>query len=312
MPFVGSLSLAQATELPQLDLESHPLAGRAFDLRRGVESSPRDVLDRAAGARIVLLGETHDNPVHHELQARVLAGMAARGRQPRVAWEMIDASQADALAACLAECRDWPRELPAAIDWAETGWPDWSLYRPIANVAAQHELDMVAANLSSQELRLLAGPPSEAATQLSDALGIAKSLSAPVREGLTEALTESHCGLPIPPERLEAMIRVQRGRDRRMRDALLAPPPPDGGVLIAGRGHARLDWGVGMDLATELGPNELLSIGFVEVDAECRTFDACLESAAMPRGTAPWDIVWFTPRAEREDPCEQLLRRGRV
>jgi hypothetical protein len=53
----------------------------------------------------------------------------------------------------------------------------------------------------------------------------------------------------------------------------------------------------------------LLSIGLVEADAELRWPRQFAEQYG--RAGFPFDYVVFTPRAEREDPCEALRRHNR-
>lgn len=76
---------------------SHPLVGRLWDTASGTFISEADLIGRLTGARFVMLGEKHDNPDHHTLRARLVAGMVAAGRKPAVAFEMLDDSQAPAL-----------------------------------------------------------------------------------------------------------------------------------------------------------------------------------------------------------------------
>jgi uncharacterized iron-regulated protein len=264
------------------------------------------VYRRAIASRIVLLGETHDNPLHHELQARVLERIAATGRQPLVAWEMIDASRAAALADCLARCEDWLIVLPQQLEWAGSGWPDWSLYAPVAAVAARYTLPMAAANLSDDELRRVLDTETAEITDASAMSEPSPPLPPTARPHHAQTLTDSHCGMPIPDARLDAMIRVQRARDRRMSAVLEHDSTDDGAVLIAGSGHTRLDWGAGFDLVRDHGAAQVLAIAFLEVSNECRNPGECMESRA---GSAPpWHVVWFTPRAVREDPCASFRR----
>ncbi|HEY5896275.1 MAG TPA: ChaN family lipoprotein, partial [Burkholderiales bacterium] len=61
-------------------LQDHPLVGRIWDARAARFVPAEEVFDRAARARHVILGETHDNPEHHRLQ---LAVLNALGGQPR-------------------------------------------------------------------------------------------------------------------------------------------------------------------------------------------------------------------------------------
>src|SRR2546429_669780 len=81
---------------------NHPLADRIWDVRAGSFVLPPDLAGRLAGARFVLLGERHDNPEHHALQARLLRGMIAAGRRPAVGFEMLSTADATAIARYLA------------------------------------------------------------------------------------------------------------------------------------------------------------------------------------------------------------------
>jgi uncharacterized iron-regulated protein len=88
---------------------------------------------------------------------------------------------------------------------------------------------------------------------------------------------------------LEPMALAQRARDATMAERMRALPPPV--VLIAGDGHARTDRAVPAHLPAAL------AIAFVEVDPGVRDPKA-----------APYDYVWYTPRATDEDPCAAFAR----
>jgi uncharacterized iron-regulated protein len=114
--------------------------------------------------------------------------------------------------------------------------------------------------------------------------------------GLIEA---SHCGM-VTPQLRDGLVRAQRLRDATLADVALGKLD-QGVVFILGRGHARRDVGVPLYLATRRPGTRVLSIGFVEVGAG-KTAPAQYETERI--GTAlPYDILWFTPRAERPDPC---------
>src|SRR5207249_517783 len=81
---------------------NHPLADRIWGVQAGSFVAPPELVDRLAAARFVLLGERHDNPAHHALQARLLRGMIAAGRRPAVGFEMLSTDDASAIARYLA------------------------------------------------------------------------------------------------------------------------------------------------------------------------------------------------------------------
>src|SRR5512146_211964 len=83
-----------------------PLVGRIWDVERARFVDASSAFDDLATARFVLLGERHDNPDHHALQARVVRELVARGRRPAVAFEMLGTDQADVVTRQVASAPD--------------------------------------------------------------------------------------------------------------------------------------------------------------------------------------------------------------
>jgi hypothetical protein len=110
-------------------------AGRVYDIATRRFVSPDEAVARAAGADLVLLGEKHDNPDHHRLQAWLLDALARAGRRPAVVFEMIPRDRAGALATALGASPSDPDALAEALDWSHSGWPPFALYRPVFEVA---------------------------------------------------------------------------------------------------------------------------------------------------------------------------------
>ena len=78
-------------------------------------------------------------------------------------------------------------------------------------------------------------------------------------------------------------------------------------VLVTGSGHARRDRGVPFYLRAAQVPGEaVLSLAFLEVTEDGRDADAYRQR--WDQGL-PFDYVWFTPRFDRDDPCELLKAR---
>jgi hypothetical protein len=107
-----------------------------------------------------------------------------------------------------------------------------------------------------------------------------------------------------PDAMLDAMIAVQRARDATLADALLASGGGDGAVLIAGAGHVRRDRGAPLYLARRAPEQRVLALAFSEVPrGAAETDDPGRRAAEL--GSA-FDLVWFTPRVDDEDPCERF------
>lgn len=283
----------------------HRLTGRIWDVAAGRFVDEHGVFARIAGVRYVLLGEKHDNPDHHVLQARVIRALAATGRRAAVAFEMFTPSQAGALARYLAA---HPREaagIGEAVNWTASGWPAWAMYEPIAQAALDAGLPILAANLDDERVRAV-GRQGVAALDAAFVRrhGLDQPLPASVQEAMAEDVRDSHCG-HAPEERIRAMLGVQRARDARMAEALLTAPGNDGAVLIAGDGHVRTDYGVPMYLRRIDPAARTVSVALVEVNAKHASVETYAERFG---GRLPFDYVWFTPAVDDEDPCEKFRK----
>ncbi len=238
------------------------------------------VLDGVA-ADVVLLGEKHDNPAHHQMQAKAVAELAPRA----LVFEMLTEEQAGQVTP---ELRADLPDLGKALGWEAGGWPDFAMYAPI--FAAAPEAQIFGAQLPRGWARLAM------ATGVTNVFAIEA-----VRFGLTEPLEESqlaerlnlqmaaHCGA-LPLELLPDMVDVQRIRDALLAQAALQALDETGGpvVVITGNGHARTDWGVPSYIARVAPDVSVFSIGQSE-------------DGQAPEGR--FDRVIDAPGVEREDPC---------
>lgn len=235
-----------------------------------------------ADADIVILGETHDNPTHHAIQADAVAALAPTA----IVFEMLEPEQA---ARVTPELRDDKEQLADALGWEGSGWPDFSMYYPI--FAAEPEAIIVGGALPGSEVRRAM---SEGAAAVFGEDASAFGLDRPFEEELQadqEALQMSaHCDA-LPEEMLPGMVEAQRLRDaalaRAVYDALEAEGPPV--VLITGNGHADRAVGVPAVLAIALP------------EAAVETLQQFEVSAPEDPAADHWIV---TEAAEREDPCE--------
>jgi uncharacterized iron-regulated protein len=272
-----------------------PLVGQIYRVADGRLVSKADLLEAAAAADFVLIGESHDNHDHHSLQAQIVSALQRdAGRRRAVAFEMISADrQLDVVEYLNAHPGD-AAGLGAAVDWAASGWPDWAVYEPIARAALANDAQIVAADLDQEQRRAVFDQGAHALrTSFVRRTGLDRDFSATLTSELRDELRIAHCD-QAPPQVLSGMYRVQRARDAMLADRLAATSGRAGGILIAGNGHVRNDRGVPWYLARLQPEARTLSIGLVEVEDDLR----------RPPADLPYDYVWFTPRvAGGQDPC---------
>jgi hypothetical protein len=151
-------------------------------------------------SRFVLLGEKHDNPDNHQVQAVVLRAILASGRRPDRRLRDAHARRgAGARLAIWRPRRATPAGLGPAVDWKNSGWPDWAYYQPIAQAALDAGVPIVAANLTPATARALArGQRAALPASLAERYALDRPPSADLQAALTTEIREAHCG-HFPP-----------------------------------------------------------------------------------------------------------------
>jgi len=271
-----------------------------WDVRGGRALKPDALERRLSRAPVVLIGEVHDNPRHHAIEAGLIRTLARMGRHDAVALEMLDRAQQAELDRLWREAAGVEAVLEA-MGFDDRGWGA-DQYRPV--VAAMHEAEVipVAANLSRAEAGRVMREGGEALFGAQERARLALDAAWPAEAGsrLVGALRESHCHA-LPEDLLPGMLAAQRARDAVLADRLLTRLA-DGVILVAGAQHVRRDYGVPVYLAAREPGLEVAVVRLVEVDGERPVADY-LEGGAF-------DYLWFTTRTARPDPCEQFRRQG--
>ena len=264
-------------------------------------------------AGMLLLGEVHDNPVHHQVRAWLIENRWSRiiGDRPPtrilgVVFEQIRTDQEPALDQfkALAEAGSGTADdLLRLLEWDKSGWPPSAIYKPLFEAVVVARLPIFAGNLPNDRVRAVArggsiGPEDRARLELD------KPMPANLAEALNRELADGHCGM-LPPEAIGGMAAAQRYRDAQMADALLSAEQRHGAaILIAGNGHVRKDRGVPWHIRERAPKAWVTTVVLVEVK-EGKT-DPELYVPRDPEGKPAADLMIFTPRAEREDPCEAM------
>ena len=244
------------------------------------EISPSD-LSTLRKSDVIILGEVHDNPVHHLHQAQAIASLAPTA----VVFEMLTPEQAKLITV---DNRSDAADLASGLGWAASGWPDFAIYYPVFKAAG--DAAVFGGNLPRSDVRRAIREGAVAVFGAgAQAYGLTEPLTTPEQTEREAGQREAHCNA-LPEDLLAGMVEAQRLRDAVLADAVLKAWRATGGpvVLITGNGHARRDSGVPAMLAKAAPDLSVLSIGQYEESAP-----------ADP----PFDLYLVTPAAEREDPC---------
>jgi len=254
-------------------------------------------------ADYILLGESHGNPEHHRLQQKILALLIKGGRQPAVVFEMFDREDEGLISTVVRRYPYQADRIAIATQWEQSGWPDWQLYRPIVETALLGDLPVVAGNLSRTRARQLvinyiSPVPNNQAQLHQHKTRMQMGLFAPLPEARLEMLHDKIRGAhnnKIPHMLIEAMVMAQRMRDATLAEAMIARNQGQGAVLIAGREHARLDYGVPHYLRFREPEARIISLTFAE---QAASSDETVEVVNQFKDDEQrlFDYVWLLPQ----------------
>ena len=203
-------------------------------------------------ADVVILGELHDDPTCHRMQADIIKNLISKGRAPALYFEMLtdreEAAHEDFLRTWAGNPNDSPSIKDTArkdvLKWESRGWPVWDSYAPIFALADRYGLPVRHADPSPDLMRNirrfgLLAIPKQLRMRLFEHLkeGELGKLS----DRLMQSITNAHQPESNPFGRA-GLTQAQMTRDAYM--ALRVSEADRPAVLIAGVEHARKDNGV--------------------------------------------------------------------
>ncbi len=262
------------------------------------------------GARlsgVMIVGETHDNPLHHELQADLLRSdpVPVADDKAGVVFEQFRADQQPVFDKIAAEpTPPTLEEFKRVTNWEKSGWQQYK-YDPLLQAAIDLRLPLYAGDVPREAIMKVAkeGPEALPADERAR-LKLDTPLGAKLDEASLIEIEENHCGL-MPKEALKPMAFAQRYRDAHLADATLKAVGKHGSaVLITGTGHARTDRGVPWYIRQRAPDRKVVSVMLTEVE-DGKT-DPETYVPRGPDGKPAADYIIFTPRADRPDPCEKM------
>lgn len=263
-----------------------------WDVNNNRFISPDDFTKSLAESRYVLLGELHDNALHHHIQASILNGLVRLGRRPAVVFEMLKVDDNARIAEAQQRYPHDPDRIAQAVDWEQSGWPQWHYYRPIFKQAMDAELPVVAGNLAGDTASVIAHKGFNGIDQDTvKKLNLNKPLESHPWLLLTQRIQDSHGGM-LPDHVVHNMANAQQARDAQMAKAMSSGHNGDGAVLIAGYEHTRHDFGVPYYLKRQQPLAPVLSVTIAENHHSVDVSKA--HSYGGKASTLPYDYVVLT------------------
>lgn len=229
-------------QLPSEVVESS-LLFRSRDLQ---ESSKEELYRELLDADFILLGETHDNPDHHILQAEVIEWLSEKKRVLSVGFEQLNTKEEELLRKYRkAHPGKW-NGLPTLLEWNKKGWPDWWMYKPVFLAALRNIQQIIGLNFTKEQLHeVRRGSLKPISAPERKKLKLNKGLAPDLEQELRAELKAAH-SFPISETSMQQMINVQTALDAFMAVRMFQSMnnTVDQAVFIVGSGHARKDRGV--------------------------------------------------------------------
>ena len=233
-PALSSLALAAALFAAGCAHQSHTLTS---------DADWQQTLAQWRDAKIIALGEQHDQVAHHQWEAQTVTLLAAQQRLSALVIEMAPAG---------GNTTSLPRsasdeQVRDALQWSQGGgaggWP-WKDYGPMVMNAVRAGVPVLGGNLPRAQMKQIMGE-----TRYDS------HLPASGWQLQLDAIKDGHCGL-LPESQFAPMARIQLARDEAMAGVTVAAVknagPGQTVLLVAGRGHVRRDIGVPAWLPADL------------------------------------------------------------
>lgn len=251
-----------------------------------VAPASADILSAPPKVDVLILGEVHDNPIHHANQVKALRAFSPAA----VVYEMLSPDQAGRVLTGPAQD---PEQLEELLDWSNSGWPAFEMYYPV--LTAVPSARVYGAALPRADVRRAVGEGAAAVFGSgAGRYGLHDPLAEAEQNARNAGQMAAHCNA-LPEAMLGGMVEAQRLRDAWFADTVLTALSDTGGpvAVIAGSGHARTDWGVPAALSRAAPQVTVFALGQIEGENETGV---------------PFDAVIITGAAEREDPCAAFLK----
>ncbi len=303
--FAGCAAGSRTSLRPSGDIPYPPQEGAQaddiFHVPTGLKMSFDGMMDMVSGARLVCIGETHDNIHAHRVELSVIRELARRfPGKVAIGMEMFREPQQEAL-------DRWTKgelselEFLKASKW-HAGWgSDFGYYRDILEFAKENRIDVIALNPSKELEREVSEAglddvPAELAARL--------PVTAPP-DPYQRALMKAVYGAHLPSEGMfDSFFRVQMLWEESMASRIvdyLKGPRGEGKrmVSVTGGWHVRYGFGVPKKVVRRMPmPYAIVLPEEIDIPEEKEGQRMDVELPEIP--LLPGDFAWMVPYEDLE------------
>lgn len=281
---------------PELPYPPHTEAvvGGILHLPTGQETTQETMLEHAEQARIVYVGETHDNPASHRLQLDILAYLQQQNPgNLALAMEMFTPEQQEVLdrwsAGELTE-----KEFLQEVKWYSTWKMDFAYYSPLLSFARDNQIPVIGINAPKDLVRAVGMTSIEEQPEEIQERLPKFDFDDPYQKAMTKAIYGDH---PVSDTMKKGFLRIQTLWDESMAENLANYLQSDKGkdrqvLVVAGGNHVSYGFGIPRRVFRRLPLNYLL-IGSKTIEIaegkKVETMNVNMPSFPMP----PYHFMTF-------------------
>ena len=271
-----------------------PAVGDIYHLPTGTKVTADQMNAAITDARIIYVGETHDNPAAHRLELQILRAVAeSYPGQVSLGLEMFNHEQQQVLnewvAGSLSE-----KEFLKTSDWYSVWNQDFTYYRDILNFARDNQIPVVGINVTKKLRQKVGMADLEALDKETRALLPEMDMNDQYQKAMTEAIYADHSQ---GDKMLDGFLRIQTLWDETMAEsivrALADKGPEHRMVVMAGGNHIRFGYGIPRRVYRRL-PTSYILIGSRELvipkEKQDKLMNVDLPRFPMP----PYDYLAYT------------------
>lgn len=274
-------------------LTSPPRVGQIVHMPTGIPVTPAQMLSAAGDARIVYVGETHDNPASHRLELQVLQALAERypGRVA-LGMEMFRRSQQPVLDRWSAGELDEKAFLKESR-WFENWKMDFGYYADLLNFARERHIPVIGLDAErDQVLAVRNKTPDQLSSQ--ERAALPEMNDDPYQRGLVTAIFGDHSHGALV---LDGFLRAQVLRDETMAESVArCLAGPDGQnkhlLVVAGGDHVVNGFGIPRRVFRRL-PTSYAIIGGKEIDVPADKLDRFMNVTIPDFPMVPYDYLVY-------------------
>lgn len=270
------------------------VVGDIYHLPTGVKVSADQMRAAITDARIVYVGETHDNPAAHRLELQVLKAMAERyPGQVSLGMEMFNSRQQTVL-------DQWSRgelsekEFLKSTAWFDNWGMDYAYYRDLLDYVREQRIRLIGLNATREMVKTIGRNSldeldAETRSQLPEL-----DLKDPYQNAMVKAIYSDHSQ---GGKMFDGFLRIQTLWDETMAEniarTLSSAPFGQHMVVIAGGNHIRYGFGIPRRVYRRL-PTSYVLVGSRELVIPEKMQDRLMNVELPLFPMTPYDYLVYT------------------